>query len=143
MRFITLFAALLALAVPAFAQQAVPDDIVKAGAADFQTYCAVCHGRDGKGGGPVARDLVTTPADLTTLAKRSGGELFEDIVHRVIDGRQDVTAHGPRDMPIWGNWFKFMARAGNPDNPDDESAEIIAALRIQGMIEYLKTIQEK
>ena len=143
MRLITVFFVMFSLAGSAFAQQSVPNDIIKAGEADFQTYCAVCHGRDGKGNGPVAKDLITTPSDLTTLAKRSGGEMFESIIHRVIDGRQDITAHGPRDMPIWGNWFKFMARAGNPENTDDETAEIIAALRIQGLIEYMKTIQEK
>ena len=33
----------------------------------FEFYCATCHGRDGKGAGPVAGALKTRPADLTAL----------------------------------------------------------------------------
>ncbi len=40
-------------------------------AEDFNTYCSVCHGRNAKGGGPVARELKTPPADLTRISARS------------------------------------------------------------------------
>ena len=39
----------------------------------FQAYCATCHGREAKGGGPMAASLKTPPADLTTIAKRNKG----------------------------------------------------------------------
>jgi len=35
----------------------------------FISYCAVCHGKDGKGAGPAVAALKATPADLTALAK--------------------------------------------------------------------------
>ncbi len=35
------------------------------GAEVFATYCAVCHGPDGKGNGPAAAALVPPPPDLT------------------------------------------------------------------------------
>jgi mono/diheme cytochrome c family protein len=34
----------------------------------FDSYCAVCHGKDAKGNGPAATAMKTPPADLTTLA---------------------------------------------------------------------------
>ncbi|MGI9465199.1 MAG: c-type cytochrome [Aestuariivirgaceae bacterium] len=127
---------------PSWSQSAVPQDILVAGKADFMTYCATCHGLKGVGDGPVAKQLVTIPANLTVLKKNNGGTFPEDRVHKVIDGRNIVLGHGTRDMPIWGNWFKFVARAVDPTHVDDETAEIILALRIQGLIEYLNTIQK-
>lgn len=133
------------LAIPAssvWSQSAVPDNILAAGRADFMTYCATCHGRSGIGDGPVAKQLVTNPANLTILQKTNGGTFPKDRVHMTIDGRKIVTGHGSRDMPIWGNWFKFVARVRDPNRVDDETAEIIAALRVQGLIEYLQSIQK-
>jgi mono/diheme cytochrome c family protein len=43
------------------------------GAQDFASYCAVCHGQNGKGNGPGAEGLAQKPADLTTIAARNGG----------------------------------------------------------------------
>src|SRR5690348_11340019 len=40
----------------------------------YTSYCAVCHGTDGKGGGPAASALKTAPTDLTTLSKNNGGK---------------------------------------------------------------------
>ncbi|MGI9464902.1 MAG: c-type cytochrome, partial [Aestuariivirgaceae bacterium] len=107
------------------------------------TYCAACHGRKGIGDGPVAKHLTATPANLTMLKKNNGGKFPEDVAHMIIDGRKEVMGHGTRDMPIWGNWFKFVARAVDVEGTDNETAEIIVALRIQGLIEYMKTIQQE
>ncbi len=123
--------------------QEMPKEIIISAEADFMTYCAVCHGRTGIGDGPVAKDLVTNPSDLTQLAKANGGTFPEDRVQKVIDGREELMGHGTRDMPIWGNWFKFIARTQDAEGADEITSEIIVSLRIQGMIEYLKTIQAK
>lgn len=139
---LVLATAALTISSPAWSQSAVPENILAAGKADFMTYCATCHGRTGVGDGPVAKQLVTAPADLTVLKKSNGGTFPEDRVHKTIDGRKTVMGHGTRDMPIWGNWFKFVARASDPTHVDDETAEIILALRVQGLIEYLNSIQK-
>ncbi len=36
----------------------------------YTTYCNACHGRDGRGNGPVAPELRTPPDDLTQIGKR-------------------------------------------------------------------------
>ena len=40
----------------------------------FYNNCASCHGRDGKGNGPLGQVLSIRPADLTIIAKRTGGK---------------------------------------------------------------------
>lgn len=107
------------------------------------TYCAVCHGTGAVGDGPVAKDLIRAPANLKLLGKNNGGVFPEERIYKVIDGREEVMGHGNRDMPIWGSWFKFVARSEGGDGSDDETSEVIVALRIQGMIEYIRTLQQK
>src|ERR1035438_2392809 len=75
-----------ALAGPALAQssaQQAKPKLEVAGAHDtsltkgpdlYQRYCAVCHGKDGKGGGPAAAALKAIPTDLTQLSKNNGGK---------------------------------------------------------------------
>ena len=79
-------AALLVLAVFAMAQQPAPTQakIIKhvavkptspaSGQEMFTSYCAVCHGTDGKGNGPAASALKVPPADLTALAQKDAGK---------------------------------------------------------------------
>jgi len=40
----------------------------RAGQAYYRSYCAFCHGADGRGAGPVGRSYVPVPTDLTTPA---------------------------------------------------------------------------
>jgi hypothetical protein len=73
-----------------------------AGRIEYLSCCAVCHGADAKGKGPLSGQLKTTPADLTTIAQRNNGVFPLDDVHQIIDGRKPIGAHGTREMPIWG-----------------------------------------
>ncbi len=97
--------ALLATVIPAAGAGAHADEAVIKGRRLYLEYCASCHGLTGEGDGPVARALSTPPANLRLLADRFGNPLPEDQVARFIDGRADVKAHGPRDMPVWGRRF--------------------------------------
>jgi len=110
------------------------------GSNDFQTYCASCHGEDARGNGPVAEFLALTPADLTKLARNNGGIFPAERLTQIIDGRQEVKIHGPRDMPVWGDWFDVEAEA--PGLRASER-EIIVRERIGALVTYLKTIQVK
>jgi len=110
------------------------------GAGDFRTYCAACHGVEGKGDGTVAEFLTIAAADLTMLQKKNGGIFPRERIAQVIDGRADVKVHGPRDMPVWGDWFSYEAIS--PDM-DKEARETVVTARINALIAYIETIQEK
>lgn len=71
------------------------------GRALFMENCAVCHGADGKGDGPMARALVDAPADLTLIALRNGGTFPQIRVLSTIDGYAKSDMDGP-DMPEFG-----------------------------------------
>lgn len=104
------------------------------GAYAFRTYCASCHGVDGKGEGPLTDSLRFRPPDLTLIAKRNGGEYPADKVTRIVDGRNPVKGHGGPDMPIWGDAFR------NAETGFDQEA---ARAKIRSVVEHLKTIQAK
>jgi mono/diheme cytochrome c family protein len=71
----------------------------------YQRYCAVCHGEDGTGNGPLATELRMPPADLTRLASANNGVFPLQAVAMAIDGRGTTRAHGTPDMPVWGEVF--------------------------------------
>jgi mono/diheme cytochrome c family protein len=71
----------------------------------YTAYCAVCHGTDGKGGGPAASALKTPPSDLTVLSKNNGGKYPVLRVTAAIDGDSALPAHGSKEMPVWGALF--------------------------------------
>ena len=65
----------------------------------FYNNCAACHGRDGKGNGPMGQVLTIRPADLTIIAKNTGGKFPAAKIYQLIDGRNpDVRGHGGPDM---------------------------------------------
>ena len=99
----------------------------------YASYCAVCHGADGKGGGPFAPRLKVWPSDLTQLAKKNGGTFPSLHIAEVIDGEFQKPAHGSADMPIWGPIFRSVAR-GRHDS---------AQRRINRLVKYLESLQQK
>jgi len=102
-----------------------------AGKTDYEGSCAACHGKTGRGDGPLVPDLKTPPPNLTLLAKNNGGVFPTEVLYRIIDGRRTIRAHGTYDMPVWG--FVFQ-------RSDTEDA---LKQRISGLIDYLKSIQVK
>lgn len=89
---------LVLLAAPAAAQDPLPG--AEEGGALFASHCAVCHGADATGGGPMAPLLSVPPPDLTALRGDDGFPRFW--VMRRIDGRDPFLAHGG-PMPVWGD----------------------------------------
>jgi hypothetical protein len=67
-----------------------------------RVHYAACHGTAARGDGPAAPALKTVPADLTRLSARNGGKFPEARVRRYIEGLDEISAHGSRDMPVWG-----------------------------------------
>lgn len=101
------------------------------GAELYRQHCAVCHGNDLKGSGPVPYPF-RAPPDLTTLARRHGGKFPDAYVSNVLRNGVVMPAHGPAEMPIWGADFT-MERLG----------ETQVALRITNLTNYIKSLQEK
>jgi mono/diheme cytochrome c family protein len=97
----TLAALALALALPPAAARAA-DFSDYTGAELYHRFCAACHGAELHGDGPVSGSLRGAVPDLTLIAKRHGGEFPAAWVYRVVDGRERLLSHGPRDMPVWG-----------------------------------------
>jgi mono/diheme cytochrome c family protein len=80
------------------------------GPALFKTYCAVCHGDDARGGGPMAVSLKAQPSDLTRIAARNGGVYPQARVERIISGEEQIPGgHGTLSMPVWGPIFSQIA----------------------------------
>ena len=89
--------------------------VLTSGQLEYHNYCASCHGRDGKGKGPMADLLRAVPADLTQLKKKNGQFPFWRI-YGTIDGREAVMAHGSRTMPVWAPTFSRKPGASRSTN---------------------------
>lgn len=111
-----------------------PSPLAAPGEQLYVRHCAVCHARTGRGNGPFAGILRVAPADLTLLAARNGGTFPEDRVASHIDGRFEVPAHGPREMPVWGRRLGTPTAAG-------VGADEAARGEILALTTYLKALQ--
>jgi mono/diheme cytochrome c family protein len=113
--------------------------VIAAEEREFLNSCASCHGDDGKGAGFLTRVFGgIDPGDLTLLAAQNGGTFPLERVFAVIDGREEVAAHGPRRMPVWGD--RYMTRAMSEWGPD-ELNELRVENRIYALVHYLQSIQ--
>jgi mono/diheme cytochrome c family protein len=130
---LVLGAAMICAAGASFAQAGI--DL---GKREYVFNCGGCHGETGKGDGPYMT-YMKRPSDITQLAKKNNGVFPVSRVYEVIDGRQDVAAHGPRDMPIWGMDYQAKAGAYYMDVP--YNPEVYVRIRILALIEYLDRLQ--
>lgn len=117
--------------VPVAAQQ------MSYGESEFINSCAVCHGRSGKGDGPLAGELRKAPTDLTRLAERNDDEFPYWLVFAVIDGRHIVPGHGEREMPVWGREFLDSDQRAYGAT----GGEAVTQERIHQLAEYIQTLQ--
>ena len=99
----------------------------------YASYCAPCHGTDGRGNGPMAGALKNTPTDLTVLAKANHGKYPETHILSVLRFGSEVRSHGSAEMPVWGTLFGKMSKV-NSQATD---------LRMANLTRYLETIQAR
>jgi mono/diheme cytochrome c family protein len=132
--FVIVASCFFAAAVPAQQQSPPPLVIASMTGRDlFQFYCATCHGKDARGGGPAAAALKTSPADLTGISRRRDGRFPRpEIIAFVSDGKPMIAAHGSAEMPVWGPIFRAL-------DPSDTRARV----RIENLVGYLESIQTK
>jgi len=135
--FISVFLSSLALASHSQTQQARKFDF---GQQEYDSRCASCHGKDGKGNGWLTYFLTIPAPNLTVLAKNNGGILPVDRLYMSIAG-EGIAIHGPSDMPAWGKTYRSEAPdiyLGLPYN-----AEVYSRGRILMLIEYINRLQVK
>jgi mono/diheme cytochrome c family protein len=145
MKFISLAAILVAISAFAVAQQApaqtpptvkhvpITNAPSNSGKEMFNSYCAVCHGNDGKGNGPAASAMKTPPTDLTSLAQKNGGKYPSAHVASVIRGQAGLPSHGSADMPVWGPLFSSISQGHQSQ----------VQQRVANLVEYIGTLQAK
>ena len=80
--------------------------------------------------------LTVPPPDLTQLRKNNEAQFPFWRVFRTIDGREEVSAHGVREMPIWGNEMRIAEQELLPKFQED-----LVAGRIWQLIVYLDSLQ--
>jgi mono/diheme cytochrome c family protein len=109
---------------------------------EYLNSCVACHGASGKGDGPVTDFLSgATVPDLTVLQSNNGGVFPVTAVYETINGAEAASAHGTRDMPIWGDRFRERAEGDSDPYFLGSSAQGYANTRILALIEYLASIQ--
>jgi mono/diheme cytochrome c family protein len=99
----------------------------------FKAYCASCHGAQGKGDGPVAKDLKIAVPDLTHLSKAHQGTFPDLKVAQIIKGEGQARAHGSLDMPVWGPVFRAF----------NDRKDTVIHQRVANLTRYLKDLQAK
>lgn len=128
----TVLAVFAALGLVAGRVAAQDEESIARGRITYRVYCHNCHGDEAKGDGRLASLLKVKPADLTRIARANHGSFPVDKVTRIIDGREEVLAHGDREMPVWGQ--VFMDKTGSKDDVQAKIAQLV---------QFLKSIQEK
>ena len=127
--------ALMALPAHSVAQEA--SNVAVSGEADYNMYCASCHGEDGKGDGPKAFGLSKPVPDITTLTQRYGS-FPRDRLTMLVDGREPIAGHVDREMPVWGVWFKEEAAAELGGAEGDEGS---VQRRVENLISHIQSLQ--
>jgi mono/diheme cytochrome c family protein len=96
----------------------------------YAAYCAPCHGKEGRGDGPAASAFKKPPTDLTMLKAKNNGKYPEmDVISVLQWGPHTTSAHGSKDMPIWGTLFSSLG-----DQPQTKQ-------RLYNLTKYVESLQ--
>lgn len=111
------------------------------GKAEYDANCASCHGPAGKGDGVLRPWLTRSAPDLTVLARNNGGVLPLSRIYASIEGSEQPSAHGTRDMPVWGLDYRIRAAEHYMEMPYNPDTYVRS--RILGLVDYINRIQVK
>ena len=111
------------------------------GESEYMANCASCHGPKGKGDGPVAEVLTTSPGDLTQITQQYSGTFPADEIYRVINGINMINPHGSRVMPVWGPRYWEVAGDRASSVPHDVDMQALVHGRITALVQYIESIQ--
>ena len=134
-QFLTLVVFALWVVVPNVSE-AQDEGVLANGKSEFLRHCASCHGVSATGNGALAAFLTIKPADLTQLSQKNSGQFPFWRVYSVIDGREEVMAHGSRRMPVWGS--EFLLEEGAQPQAEDHVLG-----RILSLVYFIQSLQDK
>ncbi|MFK7867621.1 MAG: cytochrome c [Roseobacter sp.] len=129
-----LFNGLAVLVVSASAAMAQDVDV---GAGLYDQHCAVCHGADAMGNGPLAPALQLQPSNLVELTARHDGAFPLLRVINRIDGTDPLVSHGS-PMPIYGPFFEGVQGVALKA---DSGQPVMVSQPVADLVEYLRSIQ--
>ncbi len=99
----SVFGASVALALSVTAAASVKAADLVAANQNYDTFCVKCHGPNGKGDGPAAATLSTSPRNFTDCAAM--GKISDDTMFNVI--KNGGAANGlSKDMQAWSAGFE-------------------------------------
>ncbi|WP_290997403.1 cytochrome c [Hyphomicrobium sp.] len=116
---------MLAAPAPALSQS------IESGKSDYLRLCALCHGLESTGLGPLREAMKIAPANLTLITRRHGGKFPADYVKRVITEGGGIRGHGSSAMLAWGPVFNAEQDGASPD------------ARIEELTRYIESIQQR
>jgi mono/diheme cytochrome c family protein len=102
------------------------------GAEMYKSYCAACHGSEGKGDGPAVEFLKTPPPDLRMLAQHNQGKYPADHVAMTLRLGTGSRTHGTSDMPLWGELFRTV-----------DVNQSLGELRVHNLTTFIESLQQK
>ncbi len=111
----------------------VPRASASSGHEMFVSYCATCHGVDGRGAGPTASSLKVSPPDLALLSKKNDGKFPAAHVATVLRNGVESSAHGSKEMPIWGPILRQTSHG--------QEGEL--QMRLTNLNKYIESLQVK
>lgn len=106
---------------------------VDAGKEMYSSYCAPCHGEDGKGYGPAAPALKKAVPDLTSLSARNDGQYPKHLVFTLLSQHSALHPKVDSDMPDWYRAFASL----------DRSCPVKSDMRARSIDRHVKTLQLK
>lgn len=122
---------------------AAPASAQTMGEREYMTNCGICHGTAPGGPAPYDELLKKKAPDLSILAKNNNGVFPFERVYAMVDGREAVKAHGPREMPIWGDVYNAKAAEYYFEFRKGYDAEAYIRARVLALIDYLNSVQQK
>lgn len=139
--FLLVAASALGICASGAMAQETSEAALEAGRVEYLSACAGCHGRDARGDGPMADLMKISTPDLTKLTERAGGDFPFRNTLLLIDGRNNVRAHGG-DMPVWGERYMVQAQMDEAQSEVPEAADLVTKGRILALVYYLESVQE-
>ena len=103
----------------------------------FADHCAVCHGLEARGDGPMAPVLSIPPTDLTALAASNDDTFPLARVLRHVDGREEVLAHGG-PMPVFG----LILQGPSTAILAPDGSEVVTSEALAGIVSWLEEVQQ-